>query len=514
MIRYIIIFGYLILIAAVGAMFRKQKTTENFFLAGRNVHWLPIALSYVASLTSAISFMWCPMWTYQNAMIPAFNEIFVVLFALPVLVLIFLPLYVRIGSVSIYEYLELRFSLAIRLMGSSLFILNRFMWMGLVIYTPSMVLNYLTGIPIWKLILIMGPLTTVYTCLGGMKAVIWTDVIQFAIFFLGIIAVYYIVSIDTAGGFFGVIKSGIELDKIKFFRWTWDFKQPNTVIYAFAAIYGFANYAGDQVVIQRFLSARSLKETIKSFYFSCGINFVMIFMMFLVGAFLFVFFANNPTALPADIKVEYIFPHFIKDQMPIVFGSFLIAAIMAASMSSIDSGLNSVSAVIVTDFVKRLKKRVRDDAYYLKLSRILTLVLGGAITIIGLIVNLFDDVSFLNKILVTAGWFAPPISAVFLLGAITKTVNSKGAMITFVLNPTIMILVSKLGIVPWLSKADRIFLPGWLFMTISMTLALLIGYFSSKLFEKPAKEKLEYNIWGNKLKSEEQSDEKELVGKQ
>ena len=504
--RYVIIFGYLILIAGVGAMFSRQKTTENFFLAGRNVHWFPIALSYVASLTSAISFMWCPMWTYENAMVPAFNEIFVVMFALPILVLIFLPLYVRIGSVSIYEFLELRFSLSIRLMGSTLFILNRFLWMGLVIYTPSMVLSYLTGIPIWKLIIIIGPLTTIYTCLGGMKAVIWTDVIQFTIFFLGIIAVYYIVSADTAGGFFGVMKSGVALEKIKFFRWTWDFKQPNTIIYAFAAIYGFANYAGDQVVIQRFLSARSLKESIKSFCFSCGINFVMVFMMFLVGAFLFVFFVNNPDALPGDIKLEYIFPHFIKDQMPIVFGSFLIAAIMAASMSSIDSGLNSVSAVIVTDFVKRLKKKARDDVFYLKLSRILTIVLGAAVTVVGLIVNLFNDVSFINKILVTAGWFAPPISAIFLLGAITKTVNSKGAMITFILNPTIMITVSKLGIVPWLSEADRIFLPGWLFITSSTTLALLIGYFSSKLFQKPAPGKLDYSIWSGKLKSNEQTD--------
>ena len=498
MIRYIIIFGYLILIAGVGAMFRKQKTTENFFLAGRNVHWLPIALSYVASLTSAISFMWCPMWTYENAMIPAFNEIFVVLFALPILVFIFLPLYSRIGSVSIYEFLERRFSLAIRLMGSTLFILNRFLWMGLVIYTPSMVLSYLTGIDIWILIAIMGPLTTLYTCLGGMKAVIWTDVIQFAIFFLGIIAVYYIVANNTDGGFLGVIKSGVELEKIKFFRWTWDFKQPNTVIYAFAAIYGFTNYAADQVVIQRFLSARSLKQSIKSFYFSCGINFVMVFMMFLVGAFLFVFFTNNPTGLPGDIKVDLIFPHFIKEQMPIVFSSFLIAAIMAASMSSIDSGLNSVSAVIVTDFVKRLKKTAKDDAYYLKLSRILTIVLGVAITIIGLIVNLFENVGFIDKILITAGWFAPPIGAIFLLGAITKTVNSKGAMLTFILNPTIMILVSKRGLVPWLSEPDRIFLPGWLNATVSMTLALSIGYFSSKLFEKPAKEKLEYSVFGEK----------------
>ena len=150
MTRYIIIFGYLILIAGLGSLFARQKNTENFFLAGRSMHWLPVALSYVASLISAVFFMWAPQYTYQYAMLPAAGEILIVMFAVPVIILIFLPLYVKIGSVTIYEFLERRYSLGIRMIGSVLFLLNRFRWMGMVIYVPSMVLSFLTGIPLWK----------------------------------------------------------------------------------------------------------------------------------------------------------------------------------------------------------------------------------------------------------------------------------------------------------------------------------------------------------------------------
>ena len=473
MITTIIICGYLFFIFGLGSYFSHQKNTDDFFLAGRSMHWLPVALSYVASLTSAISFMAAPMYTYQFAMLPAANEILVVAFALPVIVLIFLPLYAKIGSVSIYEFLEVRFSLTVRMMGSTLFLLNRFVWMGMVIYVPSMVLSYLTGIELWQLVLIIGTLTTVYTCIGGMRAVIWTDVAQFVIFFLGLFVVLFVVAGRIEGGVMGAFQQGVQLEKIKFFRWGWDLDTPNTWVLAFGAIYGFQNYAADQVVIQRFMSTRSLRQSIVSFCAACGINFVMVVLMHLVGAFLFVFYQNFPTSVPDELELDYIYPHFIKNELPVVVGSFLIAAIMAASMSSIDSGLNSCSAVLVTDFHKRLSKTRHSPDYYLRLSRIWTIALGALVTLLGLIVHKIGT-SVIDTVLYTAGWFAPPISAVFLLGAVSKRMNVPGAISTLILGPAIMIALRYTTT-----------LPSWTFTTVSMTICLVIGYLVSLCSRRP-----------------------------
>ena len=173
-----------------------------------------------------------------------------------------------------------------------------------------------------------------------------------------------------------------------------------------------------------------------------------------------------------------------------VLGSFLIAAIMAASMSSIDSGLNSVSAVLVTDYFQRLSKKRRSDEYYLRLSRILVIVLGIIVTMVGLVVHKIGK-NFLETIMFTVSWFMPPVSATFFLGAVSKRVNVHGAIAAFILCPAIMII---------LTYATSI--PAWTFMIIGMTLAFIIGYLGSFLGPKPSPENLRYTIWNMKSQND------------
>lgn len=489
--QYIVTFGYLILIAVLGSLFARQKSSTDFFLAGRSIHWLPVAISYVASLTSAISFMSMPMWTYRYAMLPALNEIFVIAFALPVMIVIFLPLYGRIGVVSIYEFLEHRFGLSIRMIGSLLFLLNRFVWMGLVIYTPSIALSYMTGIDIRVLIVVIGLLTTVYTCLGGMKAVIWTDVVQFFILMGGIVAVLWVVASKVDGGLAGVIQVGVDMDKIKFVRWELTWETPNTLVLALGAIYGFQNYAADQVVIQRFLSTPSIRDSIKSFIACCGINYVLIFLLYLVGAFLFVFYQQFPGEVQG-IEENLIYPHFILNELPVVFGGLVIAAIMAASMSSVDSGINSMSAVLISDYYRRLIRADAGEDHYLRFSRGLAVGLGILVVVVGLLVNAFGK-NLLDTVLITHGWFAPPISAVFILGAMTKRMNVVGALATCVLSPAIMITITKIAaITKALGLPEVRGLPPWSFGIAGMTVALVIGYAASWLGRPPSAENLRY----------------------
>lgn len=481
MTNFYVIVGYLLLITCVGALFSRQKNTQNFFLAGKSMHWLPVALSYVASLVSAISFMAMPLWTWQHGMLPAFNEIFVVLFALPVIVFIFLPLYGRIGLISIYEFLEHRFSVLIRIAGSFLFLLSRFLWLGTVIYIPAKTLGYVTGFPLTALILIIGLLATAYTCLGGMKAVIWTDVLQFAILFSGILLVLGTICGRVEGGLTEVVQQGVALDKIKFFRWPWSWETPNTWILLFGAIYSFQNYAADQVVMQRFLSTRSVKSSIVSFSASCIINLVLIFLMYLVGAFLFVYYTKHPNLIEG-IELDYIYPRFIATELPEIFGALLIAAILAASMSSVDSGLNSITAVLVNDYFIRFSSRKHAELRLLKLSRWLTITIGVVVTAVGFVIPKIGT-NFIDIVLYTAGWFAPPIAAIFLLGAVSKRVNWQGALVTMLVVPLLMISL-------WYMKV----LPSWIFGMLSMTCSLIIGYVMSFWFQRPREEKLQY-VW-------------------
>ena len=481
MLKYYIIFGYLALIMMVGLLFSKQKDTKNFFVAGKSMHWFPVAISYVASLVSAISFMALPLWTWEHGMLPAFNEIFVVLFALPIIVFIFLPLYGRIGLISIYEFLEHRFSLLIRIAGSFLFLLSRFLWLGMVIYIPSKTLGYITGMQTWHLILIIGFLATIYTCVGGMKAVIWTDVVQFVILFSGVLLVLATVCGRFEGGLSEVVQQGIALDKIKFFRWSWSWETPNTWILLFGAIYSFQNFASDQVVMQRFLSTKSIKSSIVSFVAACGINLVLVFLMYLVGAFLFVYYVKFPDQIQG-IELDYIYPRFIVNELPELFGALLIAAILAASMSSVDSGLNSITAVLINDYFIRFSPKKHSEGRLLQLSRWLTVVIGLIVTAVGFLIPRIGT-NFIDIVLYTAGWFAPPLAAIFLLGAVSRRTNWHGALVTLVVVPIVMISL-------WHLKV----LPSWIFGVLSMTGSLFIGYFTSLFFKAPDEEKLKY-VW-------------------
>ena len=178
---WIILVTYVLAVSTVGSLFyRKRSTASEYFLGGRSMGFLPVAISLVAADLSAISYMGIPAWGYGHNL-ELFLQTVVFLMVVPIVMYLFLPFYSRFQFYTGYEYLEKRFDLKTRLLGSALFLLTRGGHVAIVIYAPSMVLSLLTGVSLWACILVMGTFTTLYTTLGGMKAVIWTDVMQFTI---------------------------------------------------------------------------------------------------------------------------------------------------------------------------------------------------------------------------------------------------------------------------------------------------------------------------------------------
>src|SRR5690242_1432081 len=250
---------YLLAILAIGSSFyRRRSTAKEYFLGGRSVSWLAAGISIVAADLSAISVMGSPAWSYQRNL-----ELAMQAFALPCIAVIFIrvfvPFYSQLNLYTAYEYLERRFNLPVRLGASGLFQALRCVHLSLALYAPSLMMPMLTGLSVWQCVLLMGAFTTIYATLGGMKAVIWTDVIQFFTVMSGIVLVFYMSLSRLPGGLHDAYRTALEAGRLKFLNFSTD---PADLTSIWACMIGgavlyLAPLATDQAVLQRLLTTRS-----------------------------------------------------------------------------------------------------------------------------------------------------------------------------------------------------------------------------------------------------------------
>jgi len=371
-LNYLVLGVYLAAMLGVGAYFsRRQEDSEMFFLAGRKLPWLAVAMSMYASLTSAVTYLGVPGTAYAENISLVIVCIMSPVVA-PFILLIFYPLYHRLRVTTSYEYINQRFGPAAHRSVAGLFVLARLGWLGTVVYAPAMAMSIATGIPLWSCICMMGLLATAYTALGGLAAVVWTDVIQFIILIGGAVwvAVSLVHGIDGGAGH--IMSVARETGRLHIADW-----RPNLFALtgpAVAVSFFFQlmqDYGTDQVSVQRLIASGSLRSTIKSVAFNACTDFFIIGLLLFIGLGLFTFFGH--TALPADITSDKIMPYYIIHYLPQGVSGLLITAVFAAAMSSMDSGINSIATVLIKDFMKPADKEVR-------MARILTVVLGGLAT--------------------------------------------------------------------------------------------------------------------------------------
>ncbi|MGB0953513.1 MAG: sodium:solute symporter family transporter [Planctomycetota bacterium] len=426
---YLILGIYLALMVGVGIYFaRRETSTEEFFLAGRRIPWWAAGLSIFGTQLSAITFMAIPATAYGSDWRRFAGQIMV----LPVLLLVirfFLPLFRKWNVVTAYEYLEIRFSLAVRLCASSLFILFQLGRMGIVLLLPAIALAAVTGMNPKTCILLMGALATVYTTLGGMSAVIWTDVVQVFVLVGGALTCLVVAVMDS-GGVGAVMKVAGEADKFLIFDWTWS----TTDMVGWILIVGFlftnlVPYTTDQTIVQRYLTTPDIKQATRSLW----LNFFMAvptgLLFFGLGTALFVYYMQHPEqqSLLPD-KPDQLVPWFVVTRLPVGIAGLVVAGIFAAAMSSLDSSMNSITTAVMNDFVKRLRGE-GTPSRQMRLARSLTVVLGVIGTGTALLLAtqeiryLFD---FFQKIM---GLFGGGLAGVFLLAVFTRRTHATGALI-------------------------------------------------------------------------------------
>jgi solute:Na+ symporter, SSS family len=408
---------YLAAMLGVGLRFaRRQRATETYFLADRAMPWTPVALSLYASLTSATTYLVLPAKAY-------FENIAIIvaggtsLLVAPFLIFLFYPVYRRLRVTTSYEYLGIRFGCRARWAASVLFVMARLSWMGLVIYAPSLALSVMTAWPLWGCILLMGLLATGYTALGGLTAVLWTDVIQFVILVGGAIWVAVTLGAGVSGGPSAILAHAADQGRLAVFGWR---PSLTSTTWISAGLYFFLqmmqDYGTDQVGVQRLMAVRTDRGVVKALAFNAVTDLVMISLLLFIGLGLLAYF-DQQAIVPAIAKNDQILPYFILHHLPAGVAGLLITAILAAAMSSMDSGINSLATVITSDIVRPLRPEW-PDAAALRLARWLTLGLGLAATALAFAVQQFDDI--LDAFSTFMGLFNAPVLALFLLGLLTR----------------------------------------------------------------------------------------------
>ena len=495
----LIAIGYVLGIISIGIYFsRKHKSPKDFLLAGRSMGWLPVGLSLMATLTSAVGYMSYPAGAFKAGLILFWMAMAIPL-SFPVVVYVFMPFYHKLKVYTAYEYLERRFNDKVRALASIIFILWRVTWMAAVIYVPSYVLSTVTNgaIPLVPSILVLGFIATLNTTLGGIKAVMWGDVVHSTIMFISMfIAIILVISavpgglpeiwetLSVAGktkmtGTMPGFGDANFLGKIKLYLIT-DFTVLSLIITY--TVQKMGNYCVDQAMVQRYLTAKSLSQSQKGFAANAGANLLYIVLVTTIGAGLFA--VTKHYVFPASLKVDQIFPYFIANFMPVGLTGIMVAAIYGASLSSFDSGINSCATAILNDFYGRYKLKtynlesgkVSDEEHKrrLKIARVSTVTIGLLVTFLALFVGMLGDIFTYSQKLINM--FTGPLFGVFVLAMFTKRATAPAALIAgfigFVMG-SLMVFAKKWGID---ALAVGVLWPAALSFIITVVLGFLLSF--------------------------------------
>ena len=461
---------YFAALVAMGMYFsRREKSTDDFFVGGRRIPWWAAGISIFGTLLSAITFLTVPATAFAQNWMYFMGNVAGVAVA-PVVVCFYLPFFRRLSVASAYEYLERRFNVGARLFGAAAFVLFQLGRVGIVLLLPALALSAATGIDKYTAIVAMGVLCTLYTVLGGIEAVIWTDVLQVVILFGGALLALVLATFDIDGGTGSILTTAWADGKFHMFNWTWDC----TVAAVWVVLIGrtletMIPYTTDQTVVQRYLTTPSRKDAAKAIWGAALFSVPSGALFFGIGTALYVFYKGHPELLDPALKADAILPLFIVQRFPAGLAGIVIAAVFAAAMSSLDSSLNSVAAVVVSDFYGRFRPR-RSERASLLLARALCAIVGAAGTGMALFMASRDIPSLWELYMQIIGLFGGGLAGLFALGIFTRRANGFGALVGAVGGAVILFFVRRHTQISFL-----------LYSSIGIASSFVIGYAVSLL---------------------------------
>jgi SSS family transporter len=471
-VDFAIIALYLAGITLFGLHFRKkQRTLRDYFLAGRDIPWWAIALSIVAAETSTLTIISIPGLAYDTN----FTFLQVVMGYLVgrvVISFLLLPQYFKGDLYTAYELIERRFGRGLRSLTAGLFLLTRAAAEGVRVYAVSIVVSIALGTGEVTSIAIITALTVIYTFEGGLAAVIWTDVVQTAIYVSGTLVGLVTIAHLVPGGWSAIHAAAAGAGKLQVF----DFRGSVSIPYTFWAgviggtFFTVASHGTDQLIVQRLLAARGQKQSATALI-SSGVAVLFQFALFLtVGIMLWAYY-RVPSAVFG--KPDRIYPTFIVTRMPHGISGLLIAAILAAAMSNLSAALNSLSSSVIMDFYARLRPQANEKTK-MRLSRLATL--AWALVLFGLAVIALHKVGRVVEVgLQIASVAYGALLGVFLLGVLTRRANQRGAMVGMPFGFAVELYLWLGTHIPWTS---------W--VLIGTTVTFVVGWIASALIGQSA----------------------------
>jgi SSS family transporter len=437
---YAIFGGYLAASVGIGLYSaRGPKSLGEYFLAGRRMNSVLVAMSVLAALFSGISFLSGPAEVYKNGL--GFAYVALAFFiATPFTAIWMMPRFFQSRYFTAYEFLEDRFSLSVRLLASGMFILRVSLWLGAATYAPALALEKVTGLPLWVTIVTSGALTTLYTALGGMRAVIWTDVTQLLVLFGGQLAIVLVALGKIPGGLAGMWETVTADGRLKM---SLSFNLHEHVNLGGVLIGGsfmhLVQMATDQVSVQRYLTAGGLREAQRSLWIKLWFLLPVLGIFYGTGLVLYAFYKTHGDPLAAGFieKSDQILPFFVVTQLPSGLPGLLIAAIYAASMSTISAGLNSLASATVMDFshLGRPRGAARtvfpvpsDSSKDIGQARWITVGYGLLVIALAFAVSRMPG-NLVESVNTIIGLVGGPMLGLFFLGMFTRHATHQGALI-------------------------------------------------------------------------------------
>lgn len=505
----IVIVVYFGLVTLAGLYFgRKNKTTEEYFLGNRNFPAWAIGISLVGTSISSVTVLAYPGDAFKTAwlrILPAFT--------LPIAIIVatiwILPFFRRGNITSAFEYLEGRFGPGTRVYGAVAFIIAQLTRLSLILFLVSELIHQVTGLDYWVCILVGGVFVAFYTVVGGIEAVIWTDVVQTIILVFGGVVCLIIVVMKLPGGMGQIFSEAYDAGKFALAEYdpetrtllpaSWDvtfFRKTAFMMLLVGVSQWMYEYTCNQNVVQRYCASRSAADARKSMWICCFTSIpIWVFFMFLGTAF-WVFFQNQPqpettAMLNGEATPEGILPFFVLNYMPVGLAGLVIAAVLAAAMSSLDSSINAIATVSVVDIYRRHLVKDKDDRHYLRAARYIAIG-ASVLMMIGAIILAYSETkTILDATTVLTAITAGGLLGLYMLGMLTKVGDGRSVALGIALTIcfTIYRSLESFDLVP------STHIDGYYTAILGHVLMFTVGYTVAHIFSAKPRDLVNLTVW-------------------
>lgn len=426
-IDWVVLVAYFAIIFLIGVIYRSgREGVLDYFFARGQMPWWAVGLSLIATSVSASTFLGNPAEAYEFDL-----RLLQLNLGVPLSILIvcwiFIPFFRDSGATSAYEVLEKRFDLKTRTLASTLYMIHVLLRTGILIYGPSIMVAQVSGIDIRAVIVVVGIVTVTYTVIGGIRGVIWTDVIQFLILSAGAILICLFIDLDVPGGLPAIFAKANASGKLRWFDGSWNLADPRNIWAAGVAYIAIdlAIRSTDQQFVQRYLSCTDVRRARYAAILSAFVGFFVALLFFAMGIALWGFYQVYPEDLSNVVRVNDVLPHYIATKFPWGVSGLIVAAVFAAAMSSISSAINALSETATIDFFTRFGgKKERAMPF----ARGVAAAWGIVGIAIALYMATFGENLFVLALSFTS-LFTGALLGIFLLAVLVKPANGWGAFL-------------------------------------------------------------------------------------